>query len=212
MKSALEGVVMLIILRVMTHSVLGLKRPGLVAGVWLVWYAIARSICEFFREPEPLHALQHCAVHGWASLLLAHVVARRLSDRHGPPRCCRGDQVRVTYDPQARRDTPLALKLKAGIARNGPMTVAEYMGHCLWDEEYGYYATRPVIGSAGDFITAAEISQVFGEIIGLWSAVVWQQVLGSPPAVHLVEYGAGRGTMMRDALRAARVVPASSRR
>jgi NADH dehydrogenase [ubiquinone] 1 alpha subcomplex assembly factor 7 len=111
------------------------------------------------------------------------------------------------YDPDARCDTPLALKLKAGIARHGPMTVAEYMGHCLWDEEHGYYATQTVIGSKGDFITAAEISQVFGEIIGLWSAIVWQQVLGSPPAVQLVEYGAGRGTMMRDALRAARIVP-----
>ncbi len=111
------------------------------------------------------------------------------------------------YDPAARRNTPLALKLKAIIAQHGPMTVAEYMGHCLWDEQFGYYATQTVIGSTGDFITAAEITQVFGEIIGLWSAVVWQQVLGSPPALQLVEYGAGRGTMMRDALRAARVVP-----
>ncbi len=56
-ESALEGAVMLLVMRFMTHRVLGLKRPGLVAGVWLVWYAIARSICEFFREPEPLHAL-----------------------------------------------------------------------------------------------------------------------------------------------------------
>ena len=111
------------------------------------------------------------------------------------------------YSPEARRDTPLALKLKASIARDGPMTVAEYMGRCLWDDEAGYYATRSVIGSAGDFITAAEINQVFGELIGLWSAVVWQQVLGSPAAVQLVEYGPGRGTMMRDLLRAARVVP-----
>jgi phosphatidylglycerol---prolipoprotein diacylglyceryl transferase len=56
-ESALEGAVMLVIMRVMTHRILGLKRPGLVAGVWLVWYAIARFICEFFREPEPVHAL-----------------------------------------------------------------------------------------------------------------------------------------------------------
>lgn len=113
----------------------------------------------------------------------------------------------MTYDQHARRDTPLALQLKADIAREGPMPVAEYMSRCLWDDEHGYYATRSVIGSAGDFITAAEISQVFGELIGLWSAVVWQQVLGSPPAVTLAEYGPGRGTMMRDALRAARIVP-----
>jgi phosphatidylglycerol---prolipoprotein diacylglyceryl transferase len=56
-EAALEGVVMLIIIRIMTHHVLALKRPGLVTGVWLVWYAIARTICEFFREPETIHAL-----------------------------------------------------------------------------------------------------------------------------------------------------------
>ena len=90
------------------------------------------------------------------------------------------------------------------------MTVAEYMGQCLWDEDHGYYATQSPIGGAGDFITAAEISQVFGEIIGLWSAIVWQQIMGSPPALKLVEYGPGRGTMMADALRAARIVPGFS--
>lgn len=113
----------------------------------------------------------------------------------------------MTYDSAARRDTPLALALKAEIARDGVMPVAEYMSRCLWDDAHGYYATRTVIGSSGDFITAAEISQIFGELVGLWSAVVWQQVLGSPPSVQLVEYGPGRGTMMRDALRAARIVP-----
>ncbi len=56
-EAALEGLVMLLIMRIMTHHVLGLKRPGLVTGVWLVWYAIARIICEFFREPETFHAL-----------------------------------------------------------------------------------------------------------------------------------------------------------
>jgi phosphatidylglycerol:prolipoprotein diacylglycerol transferase len=56
-EAALEGLVMLVIMRIMTHKALGLKQPGLVTGVWLVWYAIARSICEFFREPEPIHAL-----------------------------------------------------------------------------------------------------------------------------------------------------------
>ena len=56
-EAALEGLVMIIIMRVMTHKALGLKQPGLVTGVWLVWYAIARSICEIFREPEPIHAL-----------------------------------------------------------------------------------------------------------------------------------------------------------
>jgi NADH dehydrogenase [ubiquinone] 1 alpha subcomplex assembly factor 7 len=103
--------------------------------------------------------------------------------------------------------TPLALKLAARIARDGPIGVDEYMQACLQDPEHGYYRRRPAIGSSGDFITAPEISQTFGEIIGLWCAVVWQQ-MGSPPALRLVELGPGRGTLMRDALRAARLVPA----
>jgi len=103
-------------------------------------------------------------------------------------------------------ETPLALKLKARIARDGPIGVADYMEACLLDPEYGYYRRRPAIGAAGDFVTAPEISQVFGELIGLWCGVVWQQ-MGSPPRVNLVELGPGRGTLMRDALRATRVVP-----
>ncbi len=113
----------------------------------------------------------------------------------------------MTYDPDLRRSTPLAIKLKDEIQRRGPIPVAEYMSRCLWDDAHGYYATRRAIGRDGDFITAAEISQTFGEIIGLWAGVVWQQVLGAPNAVQFVEYGPGRGTMMRDALRAARVIP-----
>ncbi len=68
---------------------------------------------------------------------------------------------------------------------------------------HGYYRRRAAIGSGGDFITAPEISQVFGELIGLWCAVVWQQ-MGEPRALRLVELGPGRGTLMRDLLRAAR--------
>lgn len=113
----------------------------------------------------------------------------------------------MTYDPGERRDTPLARQIKASIQARGPLPVSEFMSQCLWDEAHGYYATRKVIGGSGDFITAAEISQIFGELMGLWSGVVWQQTLGSPATVTLVEFGPGRGTMMRDALRAARIVP-----
>lgn len=102
------------------------------------------------------------------------------------------------------RDTPLAVKLKARIARAGPMTIARYIEACLQDPEYGYYQRHPAIGR--DFVTAPEISQVFGELIGLWAAVVWQQ-MGQPRPVRLVEVGPGHGTMMRDMLRAARIVP-----
>lgn len=111
----------------------------------------------------------------------------------------------MNYDPDARRDTALALKLKARIRADGPLTIAQYMRACLYDPERGYYRTRLVIGRDGDFITAPEISQIFGELIGLWCVVVWQQI-GSPKRFRLVELGPGRGTMMTDVLRATRGV------
>ncbi len=112
----------------------------------------------------------------------------------------------LPYDPEARRDTPLALKLKERIRREGPITIAQYMDACLNDPEFGYYRTQTAIGAKGDFVTAPEISQVFGELIGLWAAVVWQQ-MGSPERFNLVELGPGRGTLMADAIRATRIVP-----
>ena len=102
--------------------------------------------------------------------------------------------------------TPLAERLAARIARDGPMSVAEYMHASLHDPEHGYYRGQTAIGKAGDFITAPEISQIFGELLGLWCVLVWQS-MGSPSKLRLIEIGPGRGTLMRDALRAARLVP-----
>ncbi|MBA2126937.1 SAM-dependent methyltransferase [Hyphomicrobium methylovorum] len=99
------------------------------------------------------------------------------------------------------------MELKESIRQDGPMTVQSYMGRCLWDPRHGYYRSQRVFGAQGDFITSAEISQVFGELIGVWAGVIWRNVLGAPKTVTLAEYGPGRGTMMRDALRASRVVP-----
>ena len=110
-----------------------------------------------------------------------------------------------TRSDSEERETPLAVKLKKRIRRDGPISVAAYMQACMLDEEHGYYRRQPAIGASADFITAPEISQVFGELIGLWCAVVWQQ-MGSPSQVNLVELGPGRGTLMRDALRATRIV------
>ena len=97
--------------------------------------------------------------------------------------------------------TALAERLARRIARSGPMTVEDYMTACLLDPEHGYYATRDPFGAAGDFITAPEISQMFGELLGLWSLDAWRtQSPAGPPT--LAELGPGRGAMAVDALRA----------
>ncbi|NBC33290.1 MAG: class I SAM-dependent methyltransferase [Alphaproteobacteria bacterium] len=104
-------------------------------------------------------------------------------------------------------DNGLTALLRARFESAGPMTVAEFMAEALSHPRYGYYATRDPFGLAGDFTTAPEISQMFGELIGLWCAQVWGQ-MGAPDPVRLVELGPGRGTLMADALRAAAVMPA----
>jgi SAM-dependent MidA family methyltransferase len=92
--------------------------------------------------------------------------------------------------------------LRERIAQEGPLTVERYMDLCLRH----YYATRDPLGAAGDFTTAPEISQMFGELIGLWIIEAWNG-MGRPSPVRLVELGPGRGTLMADALRAARLLP-----
>jgi SAM-dependent MidA family methyltransferase len=102
--------------------------------------------------------------------------------------------------------TPLAARLIRRIAATGPIGLDSYMATCLVDPEHGYYATRDPFGAAGDFTTAPEISQMFGELIGLWLAQVWTDQ-GRPAPFALTELGPGRGTLMADALRAARQMP-----
>jgi SAM-dependent MidA family methyltransferase len=102
--------------------------------------------------------------------------------------------------------TPLALRLAETIRRDGPLPLSEFMAAALLDPDHGYYATRDPFGAAGDFITAPEISQMFGELVGLWAAVTWA-AMGAPPRVVLAELGPGRGTLMADLLRAAATVP-----
>jgi len=87
------------------------------------------------------------------------------------------------------------------------MTVADFMAACLGDPEYGYYLHRDPFGAAGDFVTAPEVSQMFGELIGLWCVAVWE-AMGAPQRFVLAELGPGRGTLMADALRAAAIRPA----
>jgi NADH dehydrogenase [ubiquinone] 1 alpha subcomplex assembly factor 7 len=102
--------------------------------------------------------------------------------------------------------TELADILRRRIALAGPITVAEFMTEALNHPALGYYRSGKPLGSGGDFITAPEISQMFGELLGAWLAERWQ-MLGSPTRVRLVELGPGRGTLLADALRATRSVP-----
>jgi NADH dehydrogenase [ubiquinone] 1 alpha subcomplex assembly factor 7 len=104
------------------------------------------------------------------------------------------------------QDSSLAARLQERIASYGPLSVEAFMAACLSDAVSGAYASRQPIGAAGDFITAPEISQIFGELIGLWTIAVWQS-MGEPRALTVAELGPGRGTLMKDALRAWRSVP-----
>jgi SAM-dependent MidA family methyltransferase len=97
--------------------------------------------------------------------------------------------------------TPLARILAQRIAREGPLPIDTWMAACLHHPEHGYYTKHVPIGAAGDFTTAPEVSQIFGELIGAWIAQFWLD-LGKPRPVRLVELGPGRGTLMADALRA----------
>lgn len=97
-------------------------------------------------------------------------------------------------------------RLKAEIAASGPIPVAEYMVRCLHDAKAGYYATRPALGGGGDFVTAPMVSQMFGELLGLWCVESWSR-LGKPEQFRLVEMGPGDGTLMSDLLRAVRLAP-----
>lgn len=102
--------------------------------------------------------------------------------------------------------TPLGEIVLRQIRSAGPMPLSDYMALCLSHPEHGYYATRDPLGAAGDFTTAPEISQMFGELIGLALAQSWLDQ-GAPSPFTLAELGPGRGTLMADALRAARAVP-----
>jgi NADH dehydrogenase [ubiquinone] 1 alpha subcomplex assembly factor 7 len=102
--------------------------------------------------------------------------------------------------------SPLHYEIKNLIKSSGPMPVWRYMELCLTHPRFGYYISRDPLGREGDFTTAPEVSQMFGELLGLWAASVWKAI-GSPPLLRLIELGPGRGTMMADALRALRVLP-----
>ena len=103
--------------------------------------------------------------------------------------------------------TALKDRIAALIRATGPISVADYMRICLFDPADGYYTRRDPFGADGDFVTAPEISQMFGELVASWLVAAWDAV-GRPPKPVFAEIGPGRGTMMRDMLRTfERLVP-----
>ncbi len=105
---------------------------------------------------------------------------------------------------------PLADRIARRIRAEGPLSVSAFMAMALHDPALGYYANRRPIGAGGDFVTAPEISQVFGELIGVWCALMWQRI-GRPDPVILAELGPGSGVLAADLLRAAAALPAFRR-
>ncbi|WP_368911350.1 class I SAM-dependent methyltransferase [Taklimakanibacter deserti] len=105
-----------------------------------------------------------------------------------------------------KKPTPLESLIVAMIREDGPMPLDRYMALCLGHPLHGYYMSRDPFGPDGDFITAPEISQIFGELVGIWCAAAFQ-ALGTPSRFSLIELGPGRGTLMSDVLRATRVMP-----
>jgi NADH dehydrogenase [ubiquinone] 1 alpha subcomplex assembly factor 7 len=107
---------------------------------------------------------------------------------------------------RAVSDTELRARLARHIRAHGPMSIAAFMAMAMHDRQAGYYASRQPIGAVGDFITAPEISQIFGELIGLWCADLWRR-MGAPDPIIVAELGPGRGVLIEDFLRAAASVP-----
>ena len=110
-------------------------------------------------------------------------------------------------DAPAAPADDLLPRLVDQIRASGPLSVARFMAEALYDPRAGYYATKDPIGAGGDFITAPEVSQMFGELIGLFCVQSWMD-MGRPSPIRLIELGPGRGAMMADMLRAARIAPA----
>ncbi len=102
--------------------------------------------------------------------------------------------------------TPLETLIREMIVETGPISIETYMKLALGHPEHGYYNSKMPLGESGDFITAPEISQMFGELIGLWCVTVWRG-MGAPRPFLLIELGPGRGSLMADALRAAKIAP-----
>ncbi|KAL5055338.1 hypothetical protein RYX36_036020 [Vicia faba] len=135
--------------------------------------------------------------NGYSSTAPCHYSSSTISiDRsslHNPPE----------HSHQPTSDSELLKHLKGIIKfRGGPISLGEYMSEVLTNPKAGYYINRDVFGAEGDFITSPEVSQMFGEMVGVWVMCLWEQ-MGRPERVNLIELGPGRGTLMADLLRGA---------
>ena len=201
-EAGLEGIVLFTLLAVMIRFG-ALKRPGLILGSFIAFYGLARITGEFFREPDPQLGFLWGGLTMGMLLSVPMVIAGAIIMMVA----WRGADAESASDRQAVTEySPLQSELKKLIKSSGPMPVWRYMELCLTHPQYGYYVSRDPSGREGDFTTAPEVSQMFGELLGLWAASVWKAI-GSPPLLRLIELGPGRGTMMADALRALRVLP-----
>ena len=173
-EAALEGLVLFLLLRLLTHGFLKLKSPGFVAGAFVTGYGLSRIFVEFFREPD---AQIGYLFGGWLtmgmvlSLPMVLIGFWAMADGKAGHKAC-------------SRMTPLRQRIAGLIEAAGRCPSAEYMAICLFDPGHGYYTTREPFGRSGDFITAPEISQMFGELVAVWLRTAWDAV-GRPLAGDL---------------------------
>ena len=191
-EALLEGVVLFVVLALIWQRG-GRRFQGLITGTFISGYGVSRIIVEFAREPDQQlgFLIAGTTMGQWLSLPMVMIGA--LLIRHA---------LRSSRRRHHRTDmtTPLETRIRAMIEKDGPMPVDKFMALCLTDPEDGYYRRADPLGAAGDFTTAPEISQMFGELVGLW---LYDEAIkqGVAAEAALVELGPGRGTLMKDALR-----------
>nr|XP_043617128.1 protein arginine methyltransferase NDUFAF7, mitochondrial-like [Erigeron canadensis] len=172
--------------------------------------------CRFLiSQPSPVDSFRRCS----SSIASSHLPPST-SDQQPPassdftsqpPTTISVDRSGLNNPPEHSHepssDSELVKHLKAllrflpfSFFRGGPISVAEYMEEVLINPKAGFYINRDVFGAEGDFITSPEVSQMFGEMVGVWAMCLWEQ-MGQPNEVNLVELGPGRGTLMADLLR-----------
>ena len=194
-EAVLEGLLLFLVVQLLAWRPRRPEQRGQIGGAFLSGYALCRFAVEFFREPDAQLGYLSGRAHHGPNPVRADVPGRADPVRH-----------RLPPGAGAGALTALAGLLRDLIREQGPLDIGRYMALALAHPEHGYYTSRDPLGAGGDFITAPEISQLFGELVGLALVQFWLDN-GRPRPVMLVELGPGRGTLAADALRAARVAP-----